>query len=244
MPGGAIRIGTAGWNLPSARAAAFPGPGSHLERYARVLPAVEVNTSFYRPHRRETWERWAASVPEGFRFSVKVPRAITHFRRLKDAEGLLEDFLAQAGGLGPKLGPLLVQLPPSLAFDEPVARAFFSALRARHERGAIVCEPRHPSWFRRAAEGLLRDLQVARVAADPACVPSAAVPGGWRGVAYWRLHGSPRMYVSAYSRAFLRRLAASLGRRARRAETWCVFDNTAAGAGLDDARALLRLLLR
>jgi uncharacterized protein YecE (DUF72 family) len=86
MPHGAIRIGCAGWNLPSAKADAFPGPGSHLERYARVLRAVEVNSSFYRPHRRETWERWAGSVPVDFRFSVKVPRQITHFRRLRDPE--------------------------------------------------------------------------------------------------------------------------------------------------------------
>jgi uncharacterized protein YecE (DUF72 family) len=240
MPRGAIRIGCAGWGLPSAKAEAFPGPGSHLERYARVLPVVEVNSSFYRPHRRETWERWAASVPEAFRFSVKVPRQITHFRRLRGAEASLEAFLAQVRGLGPKLGPLLVQLPPSLAFEEGVARAFFTALRALHE-GPVVCEPRHPSWFGRAAAAVLRELRIARVAADPACVGAAGKPGGWRGIGYWRLHGSPRMYVSAYSRAHLRRFAPVLRRGARRAELWCVFDNTAAGAALDDARALLAL---
>jgi uncharacterized protein YecE (DUF72 family) len=240
MPPGRIRVGCAGWTLPSAKAGAFPGPGSHLERYGRVLPAVEVNSSFYGPHRRETWERWAASVPEDFRFSAKVPRTITHFRRLRDAEEPLEAFLAEVGGLGPKVGPLLVQLPPSLSFDEEVARRFFSALRARHA-GAVVCEPRHPTWFGRAAGGLLREWRIARVAADPACVSAAARPGGWPGIRYFRLHGSPRMYVSAYSRAFLRRLAATLLRAARRAETWCVFDNTAAGAALDDARALLAL---
>jgi uncharacterized protein YecE (DUF72 family) len=184
-----IRIGCAGWGLPSAKAGAFPSPGTHLERYVRVLPAVEVNSSFYRPHRRETWERWAASVPPGFRFSVKVPRQITHFRRLREADPALDELLGQVSGLGPKLGPLLVQLPPSFAFDDP----------------------------------------------------AAARPGGWRGLTCWRLHGSSRMYVSAYSRAFLRRLAATLTAGARRAETWCVFDNTADGAALDDARALLAL---
>jgi uncharacterized protein YecE (DUF72 family) len=241
MPGGPIRIGCAGWGLPTAKAGAFPGPGTHLERYARVLPVVEVNSSFYRPHRRETWERWAASVPEAFRFSVKIPREITHFRRLKEANAPLESLLAQVGGLGSKLGPLLVQLPPSLAFDEQVARAFFSALRARHQ-GAVVCEPRHPSWFGRAAGAAFRELRIARVAADPARVSAAGRPGGWRGITYWRLHGSPRVYVSAYSRAYLRLLAATLRRGARRAETWCVFDNTAAGAALDNARTLVNLI--
>ena len=82
---------------------------------------MEINSSFYRPHRTATYERWAASVPEDFRFAVKVPKAITHERRLKDASDLLDRFLSEAGGLGPKLGPLLVQLPPSLSFQAGIA---------------------------------------------------------------------------------------------------------------------------
>ena len=75
---GARRIGCAGWSIHKDAAAAFPVEGSHLERYARVFPAVEINSSFYRPHKPETYARWADSVPDGFRFAVKVPRAITH----------------------------------------------------------------------------------------------------------------------------------------------------------------------
>ena len=75
--------------------------GSHLERYGAILDAVEINSSFYRPHRTATYERWAASVPEDFRFAVKVPKAITHERRLKDVGDLLDRFLSEVGGLDP-----------------------------------------------------------------------------------------------------------------------------------------------
>src|ERR1700710_2534323 len=110
-------IGTAGWGVPSRYAGELPSGGSHLARYATRLNAVEINSSFYRPHQRKTYERWAASVPLDFRFAVKLPRAITHDARLAEADAALEVFHTQVSGLGRKLGPLLVQLPPSLVFD-------------------------------------------------------------------------------------------------------------------------------
>jgi uncharacterized protein YecE (DUF72 family) len=228
------QIGTAGWALPRARQAAFPGEGTHLARYARRLPAVEIDSSFYRPHRPDTYARWAGSVPEAFRFSVKVPREITHRRRLVDTASPLEAFLAESAALGERRGPLLVQLPPSLVFDEPRARRFFEELRARHH-GGVALEPRHPSWFDDAVDGLLSELRIARVAADPACVPRAAVPGGWPGLVYFRLHGSPETYVSAYSDEFLDRMAARILGLEAAAEVWCIFDNTARGEALPDA---------
>ena len=186
------RIGTAGWSIPKEHAAPFPATGSHLKRYAKVLNAVEINSSFYRPHRTGTYERWAASVPEEFRFAVKIPKAITHERRLKEAGDLLDRFLLEVAGLGPRLGPLLVQLPPSLAFQDSVADRFLADLRSRIA-GSIVCEPRHASWFTPDVDGLLGELRVARVAADPAPVAGAGEPGGWRSLSYYRLHGSPRI---------------------------------------------------
>ena len=111
-------VGCAGWNVPSQEKSAFPDGGSHLVRYAGGLPVVEINSSFYRTHRPATYARWAGAVPPAFRFAVKVPKAITHEAKLVGADGLLEAFLAEAGALGAKLGVLLVQLPPSLRFDE------------------------------------------------------------------------------------------------------------------------------
>lgn len=236
-----IRIGTAAWSIPKEHAAPFPVTGSHLERYGAVLNAVEINSSFYRAHRTTTYERWAASVPEEFRFAVKVPKAITHVRRLKNVDDLLDPFLSEVSGLGPKLGPLLVQLPPSLTFELGVADHFLTNLR-RRVKGSVVCEPRHRSWFAPDVENLLDRLQIARVAADPAPVPGADKPGGWRGLSYYRLHGSPRMYYSAYSPEYLSSVAEVLAREAAAGiDTWCIFDNTAAFAATGDALTLKSL---
>lgn len=230
-------IGTAGWTIPRASSAHVPGDGTHLQRYARVFRAAEINSSFHRPHAESTYRKWAESTPPGFLFSVKLPRAITHDLKLRRARVPLERFLEESAGLGDRRGPLLVQLPPSFAFDSRVAGRFFELVRQRHV-GPVVCEPRHPTWFGPQAGTLLARFEVARAAADPACVPGAAEPGGWTGLVYHRLHGSPRTYWSRYSPGFLARVA-----RALPAGGWCMFDNTAAGAALDNAFELKAMLL-
>ncbi|MBZ9796949.1 DUF72 domain-containing protein [Mesorhizobium sp. ES1-4] len=234
----AFFIGTAGWGIPTRYRQDFPQPGSHLERYSRHFPIVEIDTSFYKPHRRETYERWAGAVPEHFRFAVKVPKAITHERRLVDCGDLLESFLRQVEGLGGKLSVLLVQLPPSLPFEPDVASGFFDMLRKRTQ-ARLVCEPRHASWFEPEAEALLADRRIARVAADPAAVPTAAVPGGWPGLAYFRWHGAPRVYYSDYDAESLDRISRQVeAAAASGAEVWGIFDNTAAGNALGNALAV------
>lgn len=234
-------VGCAGWSLPRAEQPRFPAEGTHLQRYSGRLPAVEINSSFYHPHRPSTYARWAASVPEGFRFSVKLPRTITHTARLLGAEDPLDGFLAEVSSLGPKLGCLLVQLPPSLSFTTTTAGPFFHALRERYV-GPVACEPRHPSWFAEPADALLVEHQIARVAADPARAPGAGDPGGWTGLTYFRLHGSPRVYYSEYSPGALRGYAIAVAEAARRGPTWCIFDNTAAGAATPNALDLVEML--
>lgn len=235
-----IRVGTAGWSIPGALAAEFPGTGTHLERYGRRLDAAEINSSFYRPHRRATYERWAASVPETFRFSVKLPKSITHERRLRDCGELVERFAGEVTGLGEKFGVLLVQLPPSLAFSQEAER-FLAGLRSRID-GNTALEPRHPSWFAAPVEDLLGSLRIGRVAADPARAAGAGMPGGWPGLAYFRLHGSPRVYWSNYDGAALETWREQADRAAGTgAETWVIFDNTADGCALKNAIELRRL---
>ncbi len=238
-------IGTAGWTIPKTSAGDFPGAGTHLQRYARSLTGAEINSSFYRPHRPSTYTKWAASVPDGFRFAVKVPKELTHVRRLGEVgavESTLETFLAEAGALGSRLGPLLVQLPPSLVFAPAVARRFFAALRERIT-SEVVCEPRHASWFTKPAQSLLKSFRVAQVAADPALSPAAAQPGGWPGLVYYRLHGSPTVYRSPYPPAYLDTLAHTLTAHLHAGTpVWCIFDNTAEGAAAADALALLARL--
>ncbi len=235
-------VGTAGWSLPRAEQPNFPAGGSHLERYARLLCATEINSTFHRPHRPATFARWAASVGSSFRFSVKLPRTITHDARLAGGVRPLDEFLAGLAPLRAKVGCLLVQLPPSLELAPRTANAFFAALRARFEAG-IAVEPRHASWFTAAAARMLVRHRVARVAADPPRAPSGDEPGGWNGLAYWRLHGSPRIYYSSYGEPYLERLAARVTAvRREGVPCWCIFDNTTLGAGTGNALALLARL--
>ena len=240
-----ILIGTAGWSITRAEKPLFPAEGTHLEKYARVLPVAEINSSFYRPLRPELYAKWASGVPEDFRFAVKIPKTITHERRLLDCEEPLAALLDEVQGLGAKLGCLLVQLPPSFAFDASLAGAFLEVFRALHD-GPIAFEPRHATWFGRAAGALLMEYDVARVAADPARVAAAARPGGSRAISYFRLHGSPRIYWSRYEPAWLDALAAQVAMAARRSrQVWCIFDNTASSAALPNALELMdRLALR
>jgi uncharacterized protein YecE (DUF72 family) len=232
-----VRIGCAGWAIPKEATSRFGAEGTHLQRYAQSLNCAEINSSFYRPHRNETWEKWARSVPADFRFSVKVPRTITHEVRLDCGPELLSPFLQQISFLRDKLGPVLIQLPPSLEFDRATAKRFLSLLR-RNYAGDVVWEPRHSSWFDEIADDLLQEFQISRVAADPPCVPSASRPGGFAGIFYFRLHGSPHLYYSEYSRDFLNALASQIGDLAARSPVWCVFDNTAAGFAVRNALEL------
>lgn len=237
-----IFIGCAGWSLPRQHWPAFPEQGTHLQRYAALLNGVEINSSFYRPHKLQTYARWAESVADGVRFCVKMPKSISHERRLRDCEPELDAFLDQCSGLGDRLGCLLLQLPPSLAFDEPVAEAFFIGLRQRYS-GAVVLEPRHESWA--AAELLLMAYRIAQAVVDPSRISTDMAPCGWPGVRYWRLHGSPRIYHSAYDSAYLETLAGDLQVAAVDGiDTWCIFDNTASGAALGNALELRRILAR
>lgn len=231
-------IGCAGWSINSSLHAHFPAEGTHLSRYAQVLPAVEINSSFYRPHRPDTYARWRDSVPEQFRFSVKIPRTITHEHRLRNTEELIADFLKAACNLGDKLGCLLVQLPPSLPFAPQIAKLFFMELTSRVNT-PVVCEARHASWFSNEAALLLATLGISRVIADPSPVEQPVARREMQ-TAYFRLHGSPHMYHSAYSELYLRDLAAELrGHQQEGKPVWCIFDNTASGAAIPNALSLL-----
>lgn len=236
-----IFIGCAGWTLSNQHAETFPVEGTHLARYAKRLPAVEINSSFYRPHKPATYAKWAAAVPDDFQFAVKLPKVATHGRRLVNVDDILDRFLAEATQLGGKLGPLLVQLPPSLSFNAENTEKFFTTLRDRFD-GNVVLEPRHPSWFEARAEKLVAGFRVARVAADPALIAEAALPGWWSGLVYYRLHGAPRRYYSTYSAEYLKTLSNSLSEAADSAPVWCIFDNTAEDAATSNALDLLAQL--
>lgn len=230
-------VGTAGWSIPGQYKDALPEGRSHLERYSQRLRAVEINSSFYRHHQLQTYRRWSATVPANFRFSVKVPSTLTHSGKLALDAPVLDGFVDEIHGLGAKLGVILVQLPPKLAYDELMAHAFFKALRRRTDV-RVACEPRHPSWGSARVDRLLAKWRVSRVAADPAPWPGAGEPGGWPRLAYFRLHGQPRKYYSDYDESTLASLRTQVSAALKRAaEVWVIFDNTAHGHALGNALA-------
>ena len=234
-----LNIGTVGWSIPGDVAERFPEQGSSLSRYAALFPVTEINSSFHRAHRRSTWERWRDSVPGSFRFSVKMPKLITHGQKLVGCSDLVDEFLEQADILGEKLAVVLVQLPPKLVFDHMVATEFFRLLRRR--TGAhIACEPRHPSWFAGDADQVLEQFAIARVAADPAICDAAARPGGWGSLRYWRLHGSPVTYRSSYADRIDAYASTLRHEKSAGRHVWCIFDNTASSAAAADALALMQ----
>lgn len=200
-----------------------------------MLNGVEINSSFYRPHRRATYERWAAGVPDDFAFAVKMPKAITHEARLVAIAAPLDRFLEETDGLGTKRGPILIQLPPSLVFDSSAATDFFALLRDRTVN-ELACEPRHQSWFTPDADDLLISYRVARVAADPPRAAGAGEPGGWAALRYTRLHGSPDIYRSSYDAAAIELFAT--GARKAGGDSWTIFDNTMTGAATLNALAM------
>lgn len=232
-----LLVGCAGWALATKDAPFFPDEGTHLERYAKVFSCTEINSSFYRSHQEKTYLRWAASVPETFRFSVKMPRTITHELRLRRCEVPLRAFLDEVAALGRKLGCILVQLPPGLELDVRSANGFFALLR-KHTQVPVACEPRHASWFTPKGAAVLDKAGISCVWADPSPVAGIQPPISC-GMLYMRLHGSPRVYYSAYDDAFIDGVASRM--RLAREEgrvVWCIFDNTARGEAIPNALTL------
>ncbi len=241
---GQLRIGCAGWTLQRDAQPLFGEGKSHLTRYGTRLNAVEINSSFYRPHSHSTYAKWAAAAPPDFLFSVKLPKTITHELRLQQCAALLDRFFSDVSGLGTKLGCVLVQLPPSFAFDSRLARDFLSAMAARWA-GDLSIEPRHASWFENEAHVLLQEFRIARVLADPVRHAPGAMPGGAPHLVYLRLHGSPRMYYSSYEDRVIEKLAARIEvALAGGVNVWCIFDNTASGAATHNALALQARLIK
>jgi uncharacterized protein YecE (DUF72 family) len=225
-------IGTAGWSIPRTVAQHFPAEGAALARYASVFNGVEINSTFYRRHKPITFARWADSVPASFRFAVKFPKQITHVLKLKAAEDASRLFLQDIAPLGEKLGPILCQLPPSLVFDPATAGAYLAFMRSVHS-GEIVVEPRHTSWVTEEAVALLSRLAIVQVFADPSPIAASEA----RTQRYMRLHGKPKVYYSSYGDAELRAFETMLS-----TDSWCIFDNTASGAAIDNALTMREFL--
>ena len=236
----AWRVGTCGWQYRDWRGRLYP-PGlpqrAWLERYATRFDTVEVDASFYRLPERSSFERWAASVPDGFTFATKASRYLTHVRRLAEPEEPVGRLLERAAGLGDRMGPVLVQLPPNMRADlgrlDATLAAFPPSVR-------VAVEPRHDTWDTPALDRLLERRGSALVLAD-----RLGPLGRWRSTAPWgyvRFHGGratpPGAYGSVALASAARRLADCFPEGA---EVFVYFNNDHLGAAVDNAGSFARM---
>lgn len=228
-------VGTSGFSYPEWKGSFYPAAlpaGEMLAYYGRVFPTCEINNTFYRSPSADTLAQWAAAVPAGFRFSVKAHRRITHLKRLADVDGDLAFLFERMRTLGPRLGVLLFQLPPSLRHDQALLETFLTQLRPGAQ---AAVEFRHASWRRDSVYALLDAHRVSLVVGetDEEAQPREAVGP----IAYLRLH--KYRYTPQALRGWAKWIRTQLG--AGR-EAYAYFTHEEDTPGYDYARRLAAMI--
>jgi uncharacterized protein YecE (DUF72 family) len=232
-----VHVGCSGWVYKHWRGIFYPEGFPQrrwFERYAEEFETVEINASFYRLPLASTFDKWRDQAPSGFHYAVKVNRFITHMKKLFECEESIDQFIALARPLGPKLGPLLYQLPPSLHKDLDRLEAFLSQLPVDLEH---VVEFRHKSWYGEDVLNLLDKHGIGFVAHDMKGLVSPRWASGR--TAYVRFHGASGKYWGRYTDEALLDWADWGLEQLRLGRTcWCYFNNDIHGHALEDARTL------
>lgn len=233
-----IYVGTAAWNIPKMALESFPTEGTHLERYAQVLNAVEINSSFYKDHQGKSYKRWADSTPIDFKFSVKLNRRFTHDCKLKIDKEDLRMNLSAISELGEKWGSLLLQFAGKQQFQPKDMEVFYKTIRERFH-GAIALEARNLSWMSEDSMALMQEYGVSKVDADPEKCPGKLNFEFPEKIKYYRLHGSPEIYKSDYDQNYLNELFKKISAQ-HAGDVWCIFDNTAYGHATNNAVTIMQ----
>lgn len=228
-----IYVGTAGWTVPKIATDSFPSEGTHLDKYAQVLNAVEINSSFYRDHQAKTYKKWAEATPENFKFSVKLNKRFTHSKDFAFDEVDLQQCLLGINGLEKKWGVLLLQFSAGKKFNSSRARILYKTIRSIY-KGSIVLEARNLTWMSEDSLELMKKYKISKVTADPEKCPGD-LPGP---IKYYRLHGSPDIYKSDYSSDYLNDLFLEMS--SHTGDVWCIFDNTQYGHATNNAVTIMQ----
>lgn len=241
---GELRIGLSGWNYPAWKDDFYAGVPRRrwLAHAASVFDTIEVNATFYREQKPETYARWRDETPADFRFAIKGSRWVTHYGRLKDTAASVDRQRRSLAPLADKITAVLWQLPASLTPDLDRLRAFLAVLQG-WPGPAHAFEFRARGWFTETVAAVLAEAGAANVLSDAARWPMwDAVTSG---LVYVRLHGHSRTYASAYSAASLAAWADRIaGWRSDGRRVLVYFDNDAEGAAPRDALALREMVER
>lgn len=225
-------IGTAGWSIPKDYSESFPPEGSHLKRYSQTFNMVEINSSFYREHQAKTYSRWKDEVQDEFRFSVKLAQKLIHECEFRPKAKELKESLENILHLEEKLGVILIQTPGKMGLHLKNAERFYKLIRKTYD-GPLAIEPRNTEWISKESQKLLKDYGISKVIADPErCAGGGKTILKTGGLIYYRLHGSPIIYRSSYSKSYLENLAMQMKKQKN---VWCVFDNTSFGVATQNA---------
>lgn len=235
---GRVYIGTSGWQYDSWREPFYHGETPRLEAYRKSFDSVEVNGTFYGLPKRESVEAWKAAAGEGFIFSVKASRYITHMKKLKDPEGPLDRFFGAVDFFGQSLGPILFQLPPKWRRNQDRLGSFLDALPSGRR---YVFEFRDPDWYHPEVYSLLESAGAAF------CLFHLAGHSPPREVTtdfvYIRLHGSEEAYRGSYSIEELSGWAGAVSSWSRAGlDVYVYFDNDQQAAAPRDALRLKEML--
>lgn len=241
-----LRIGTSGWQYADWRGVLYPDgvpQRAWLRQYAGEFDTVEVNNAFYRLPERSVFQRWCEQTPAGFVVAVKASRYLTHIRRLRDPAEPVARLVDRAVGLGPRLGPFLLQLPPTLQADPGLLDA---CLRAFPSDARVTVEARHESWWTDEVRAVLDRRGAALCWADRQGRPVAPL---WRtaGWGYVRLHEGTAAPRPSYGRSALSTWLDRIDEAwpgARRADVYVYFNNDPGGAAVRNARTLVRMARR
>jgi uncharacterized protein YecE (DUF72 family) len=239
-----IYIGTSGWSYKDWKETFYPTsikPNEYLKFYAQHFPATEINTSFYHLPKQETVSNWVQAVPAKFMFCPKLSRYATHIKKLREPENTLPSFFEAIEPLKKHCGPILIQLPPSLKFQEDIANIFFQYLHQHFSFYKYALEIRHNSWLEKNSLQLMKHYKIALVMAHSGGKYSYTEIITARHV-YMRFHGPNGNYNSSYRKKQLQYFANKIKNFATSHTVWAFFNNDGKGYAVKNAYTLIDLI--
>lgn len=245
MATGKIYIGTSGWSYKDWKGVYYPEKlkaTDWLLFYTNDFDIVEINASFYRLPKRETVENWTAKVPADFRFCPKMSRYLTHIKRLKEPEEPLERFFSIFEPMKEKMGPVLIQLPPSLKFDYDITEHFFKLLKKKYKAYEFALEVRHETWMHNDALGLMAKYDIAFVISQSGVGFPYAEMVTAKNI-YVRFHGPEKLYASLYTDAMLKEFAKKFKKWMKEGhDIWVFFNNDWFTYAIQNGRTLKKMM--
>jgi uncharacterized protein YecE (DUF72 family) len=240
-----IHIGTSGWSYKHWRNIYYPArlaSTKWLSFYAQTYHATEINGSFYRLPSEETAIKWTQMVPKDFWFCVKMSRYLTHMKKLHDPEESLERFFTVFEHMKKMMGPILVQLPPSLKFNYDLAAYFYDLLKKKYRHYDFVMEVRHPTWMEEDSFTLMTKHDIGFVISQSGKEFPYSEMITAKNI-YVRFHGPKELYASSYSDEMLKEFAMKFRKWVKEGhEVWAFFNNDIHGYAVEDAKRLMALV--